>query len=305
MAVVVIAPNATIAAAFSPALTVEAEYGSVVAEGSRYTAAHHQPSGPFAGRHIVEGGRPSPCNDPAIPLLGEQEVILLSHFDLDSVGGALRAFPEFVDLFGEENADFWEMAEWVDVRGAHKLPDAPLHGQVLYLQAFWAWSKANLPFYSRTEVTDVTSNIIAAGEALRRILSGDRDLLTAGAVFAAKEADLNEDTFVLSEDSIILRVSHDPRAFCNHLYRTPSGVLSRGVVVLNTHTGTITVSIPDAVAGLSCATIVKGLWGPEAGGHPGIAGSPRGQVMKLADAVAAITALASAIRAAEGAEGAV
>lgn len=53
------APSAALAATLTPTLTVEAEYGSVVMQGTRYTAAHHQPAGSrFAGRHLVEGGAP-------------------------------------------------------------------------------------------------------------------------------------------------------------------------------------------------------------------------------------------------------
>ena len=55
MPTVLHAPSATLAATLNPTLTVEAEYGSVVAEGSRYTAAHHQ-ADPVA----KPGGAPSP-----------------------------------------------------------------------------------------------------------------------------------------------------------------------------------------------------------------------------------------------------
>jgi hypothetical protein len=74
---------------------VEAEYGSVVIEGTVYTAAHHQPSGPYVGDHVVPGGRPAPCNDTAIPPVAWDveggPVALVSHLDLDTVGGLLRA----------------------------------------------------------------------------------------------------------------------------------------------------------------------------------------------------------------------
>ena len=60
-----------------PSLTVEAEYGAFVLEGTKYTAAHHQPIGsPYVGRHISPFGRPAPCNDDSIPKLDENEVAL-------------------------------------------------------------------------------------------------------------------------------------------------------------------------------------------------------------------------------------
>jgi len=47
----------------APHLTVEAEYGATVVEGTLYTAAHHQPAGsPFAGDHVVAGGRQAAGN---------------------------------------------------------------------------------------------------------------------------------------------------------------------------------------------------------------------------------------------------
>ena len=89
------APTADLARSIVlPVLTVEAEYGSYVCEGRFYTAAHHQGEGPYAGRHLPghEGtGRPAPCNDDGITMIGEEDVVVVSHIDLDTLGGCLRA----------------------------------------------------------------------------------------------------------------------------------------------------------------------------------------------------------------------
>ena len=125
-------PTAEVARHTSADVTVEAEYGSHVMEGTRYTAAHHQASGPYAGRHLpglAQVGRPSPCNDTQIPLLPADGVVALSHIDLDAIGGALRTDPDAAGLFSDETARFWALAEQVDVRGPHRLdtthPDVP------------------------------------------------------------------------------------------------------------------------------------------------------------------------------------
>lgn len=47
----------------------------------------------------------------------------------------------------------------------------------------------------------------------------------------------------------------------------------------------------------SRATILQDLWGPEAGGHDGIAGSPRERRMTEDDLEAAVTALAAKLNA--------
>ena len=103
MSIVVLhSTNPALLAAEKPHLTVEAEYGATVVEGSVYTAAHHQPAGSkYAGDHVVAGGRPSPCVDKGIPLFF-QEIpwfVGISHVDLDTIGGVLRALPAAADIF--------------------------------------------------------------------------------------------------------------------------------------------------------------------------------------------------------------
>ena len=277
MPTVLHAPSATLAATLTPTLTVEAEYGSVVAEGSRYTAAHHQAVGPFAGRHIVAGGRPSPCNDPNIPSVHGDEVVMISHLDLDTVGGVLRAtLGQAHPIF--RHRGFWELAEYLDVNGAHRLAAADAdYDDVRSIYAWWAWAKNGLPRFPRDAVADATAAIDEAGAVLNRILVDlDAGLLLAGEAFRADEAALNARTFVRREGDVIVRRAEVGGDFCNHLYTDPSGVPARAVVCLNTAFKAVTVSIADPEReAVSCRDLVQGLWGPEAGGHKGIGGGPR------------------------------
>ena len=324
---ILLAPSADLArevlATRTVVLTVEAEYGSYVAEGRLHTAAHHQPVGsPYAGRHLVEGGRPSPCNSNLIPILTEEDaavgaVVLVSHVDLDTFGGVLRSMPEFQDLFPPKNVDaaalakapaeaanvivsiwnnvnFWNLAEFVDVRGAHKLGESGVGERYLsQIYAFWAWSKSpeGGPRLPRDQVTDVTNLVRAAGEALRRIFHDDAELLAAGDAFRAAEDDLNKRTFLRREGDVIVRIAGFSRDFCNHLYVTPNGEVGRAVASYGRESGSVTISLADPVSGVSCRAIVQELWGAEAGGHDGIAGSPREKNMGeegLEDAVQAL-----------------
>lgn len=271
---VILAPNLELAKIAAPLaqLTVEAEYGSVVIEGSRYTAAHHQamPS-PFAATH-VGGSRPAPCNDPNIPVCRSA---LVSHLDLDTIGGVLRG-QGHEELFDSPN-EFWRVAEFVDVNGPHKLHLAKTtvhHAEMI--DAWWAWSRANLPRPAMDRLSDVTDEISRARVALVRIVSRAPELIEAGMVFRAKEVELNRSTYRGTTGHLIVRETRDVRESANHLYATPSGDVAAGIVTRNLATGAVTVSISDPIVGVSCREFVQSLWGPEAGGHDGIAGGPRG-----------------------------
>lgn len=281
-------------------LTVEAEYGSVVIEGQRYTAAHHQPAGTkYAGTH-VGGSRRSPCNDKSItPELvaheaDDQHVILLSHVDLDSLAGCLRALchPKGFwsnlsggfDLFASDYDAFWAMVEHFDTQGIHKLARFnPSPEDVERLYAFLAWSHAEIPRFSRDKTSIITKHVYDAGWALKRIFEGDLELTEAGRAFRAGEQALNERTYVHIDGKIIVRVAHDKHDFCNHLYSTPTGGEAIAIASLNHENQSVTISLADPIEGVSCRSIVQSLWGPEAGGHDGIAGSPRERKMDYGD----------------------
>ena len=289
---VLFAPTAAHAAQTTAHVTVEAEYGSVVWEGTVFTAAHHQASGPYAGRH--QGGtQPSPCNNDAIPVVGIMDTVGVSHFDLDTLGGVLRAWG-MTGFFGGRMESFWDLAEFVDCNGPHKLAQAGAsEADLERLHAFWAWSSTNrLPRAS--EVTDVTKFFAEAESVLRRILQGEGDpeLLQAGRDFKASNQALNEESLFAVMGGVVLRVSD---GFTNHLYALPLGAPCKAVVALNTTHGSVTVSLADDTPGVSCREVVQALWGPEAGGHDGIAGSPRGVAMDMDDLTAAAKAMLAAL----------
>ena len=286
-------PTADLAREATAAVTVEAEYGSFVMEGTVFTAAHHQGSGPFAGRHLPgfeETGRPSPCNDDGIPVLGLHDVEAVSHIDLDSVGGALRTVADFAPLFDGRFAGFWDLSEHIDVSGAHRLD--PDHEWAPALRAVWAWMQAHRPRFSREEIEDCSEFMHAAGQMLVRLLvEGDADLLAAGQAMADAEAALNEESLVrVVEAGDRLVAVREAGQFVNHLYLLPDGRVAAAVVARNTKMSSVTVSLADAIEGFVCRDIVQGLWGPDAGGHAGIAGSPRGREMTTDDLTACVEA---------------
>lgn len=271
----------------APDLTVEAEYGSQVVRGSLYTAAHHgAPGSEFEGRHTKkEGGRPSPCNDPNIPVLvGAEALVVISHLDLDSIGGCLRAHPQFQDLFTAQTEAFWNMAEYVDVNGPHQLATSWFDDQdKARLRAFWAWSRAQ-PRADFSRVTDVTLVVEVAGEILRRILADDEELLERGRAFAKEEAALDKASFRLAlplgapSDSSNVLLLRESEQFVNHLYTSPHGFEAQAVIAFNPKVGSVTISVPRPNSRLNCRDAVQAVFGPLAGGHGTIAGTPRGVV---------------------------
>lgn len=267
-------------AAFSSTVTVEAEYGDFVVEGSILTLAHHG----------SRSGNPAPCLA-SNGVAGGQEVeaIGLSHLDLDSLGGLMAVLgvkPEF--------SGFWILADFVDINGPHKLSQSGAEPQdVARLYAFWAWSQAHRLSPERDgSVTDVTEAVLEAVEVIQRICADDPDLLAQGEAFRLAEEALNKRSFVQLEGGVVVRVAD---AFTNHLYLSPEGEVAKAVVAFNTTTGGITISLADPIVGVSAKDVVQALWGPAAGGHAGIAGSPRGQRMTLADLQAAFAAVQEAI----------
>jgi hypothetical protein len=248
--------------------TVEAEYGDFVVEGSRRTLAHHGP----------RTGQKAPCSygnelvDVKITAVG------LSHIDLDTIGGCLAL--EGMMRPGDDG--FWRLAEFVDLNGPHKLAfSGACDEDIARLYAYWAFSAVNRIYPERDgTVSDVTEKVQDHFTAVLRILRDDKDYLAEGATFRAAEAKLNTDSYVSEHVGVVVRVS---TGFVNHLYTTPSGYLGKAVVAFNTHTGALTVSLADPITGVSCVTIMQQLFGLSAGGHQGIAGSPRGQRMSLFD----------------------
>lgn len=260
-------------------VTVEAEYGDAVVEGSVLTMAHHGP----------RTGQQCPCSYEN-GCVYDIQVVGLSHFDLDTLGGCaaiLGRKPEAVS--------FWQLAEFVDLNGAHKLGQSGASEEDLRrLHAFWAWSEKTRVFAPRDgSVADITDKVVAGCEAVEQILGGDEEMLKAGDERKANGEKLNADSFVEAAGGVIARVA---AGFVNHLYVDPQGNAQETVVAYTTTTGAITVSFADAPKGKSARDIVQSLWGELAGGHAGIAGSPRDRRMSLADFTAAVEATRAALR---------
>jgi hypothetical protein len=293
--------------------TVEAEYGSTVVEGSLLTLAHHGERShnppPCVGQNIDDIVLSIPGIDPDSgyadmakprkPIPREDVVLGISHFDLDTLGGIRRVYG-IHDYSGNilENL-FWHIAGEIDTRGAHKLTeikedlrkevstnredyDIVWENSLEYLHAWWAWSAENRLFPPRDgSVEDVTDFIVRANKVLDEIFDDDVALIEKGREWKAAQDRLNEESYIVEKNGIILRRSPQ---FVNHLYSTPYDHSAKAVIAFNEKTKAITLSFANPINGFSAAEIMKEHFGDGAGGHAGIAGTPRDKKFSFADA---------------------
>lgn len=246
---------------YNNSATVEAEYGSICVKGSIATLAHHG----------ERAGLPAPCLAEDFPPSKRPEVVGLSHLDLDALGGCMA----LMCRKGKDHESFWRLAAFVDVNGPHRLSESgasELDKARLY--AFWAYSHDNRAIPSRDgSVQDITDKVMDYMNTLDLILRDDPTLINEGWAFRREEEELEVNSFIAQNNGRVLIRRAD--RFVNHLY-THEGKVFSAVVALNTKTRAITVSFADSI-GVSACEIVQSIWGSKAGGHVGIAGSPRGE----------------------------
>jgi hypothetical protein len=302
MTKIYIANNAASLQSLRPTHSIEAEFGNDVVEGRHVTLAHH-------------GNRfRNPC-----PCMEENHhkttgmVIAIAHVDLDCIGGimAVMGCKPYVPYF-------WRLAAAIDVRGLHRLPTIKkemldncvdvtfgmtlnssitrhnelncrrdLEAAEEMLNAYYAFSEAHRVYAPRAvegdpdslKPVDVTDAVMAHVNAVAAILAGDEDLLAAGRVWLAEKEKLDEESLVKTDGGVVLRSSDK---FTNILYRQGCCVVA--FTPRKGANDAVTISLADPIEGIDCGQVVKGLWGPGAGGKDVIGGSPYDRNMTMADA---------------------
>ena len=317
MTKIYIANNAQSLQAIRPTHSIEAEFGNDVVEGRHVTLAHHG----------ARAGNPCPClEENHFPTKGD--TIAISHVDLDTVGGLMAVMG-----CKPTNAPyFWRLAAAVDIRGLHKLPEikqeilddcvSTTYGMTLnssltrhneiscrrdleaaeeMLNAYYAFSEAHRIFAPRKvdedpqslKPVDVTDKVMEHVEAVTRILAGDEDMIEDGRSWARMKRELEAFSFVNRKGGVVLR---DSSEFTNHLY----GEGGRCVVALTRRqpkgNDAVTISLSDPIPGVNCGDVVKGLWGPGAGGKDVIGGSPYDRNMTMQDAEEAFAKMVELLR---------
>jgi len=259
----------------NPDITIEAEYGKILVKGSVLTLAHH-------GERSFN---PPPCVGDNLKLENINNMTIgISHIDLDTIGGIMRV----TDCKPQQDW-FWELAGLIDVNGIHKLSKFSQSYnsiEVDRLNAFWCWSESSRFCAPRDgSVVDCTDFVNIAIKIIYDILNGDKELIKAGISWAKDKIKLDQESFIEQIGDVIVRKSEQ---FVNHLYRD-----AKAIVSFNLRTYGITISLADPIEGVSCCQVAQEVWGPEAGGHTGIAGTPRGKEYTLEAALETAKALAS------------
>lgn len=274
---VLLAPTWNLAKDIEAEVTVEAEYGSNIKEGTERTLAHH--TGKYKGKPAVSTLKPSPLSS---------GTILVSHLDLDTIIACL-------DLMGKGSQvsdGLREISGFVDVNGPHRLDELNLSEEDIdKIHAWWSKEK-EIERKPRDKISDVTQDIIKSGELLSKIDAKDAELMEKGRTLKNQTGKLEKESYVKSLGDVLVRKSDE---FVNHLY-THDKKTYKGIAAYNTKYKSVTISLEKNIPGVSCEKIVKDLWGKEAGGHDGIAGSPRGKSMSEKDLMDAAKALDNSIK---------
>lgn len=250
-----------------PSATVEAEYGEKVIEGKQATLAHH------TERYKNNS---APCNTPNVPVLADGDTIVISHLDLDTLGGIAA-------LMGrkKDDSEFWRVAEFIDLNGPHNLFQINEETREKYV-AYQAY-QANHRTPRFTEITDVTDVVLDYLEIIDKVIDGDKSLIEEGKIWDEQTKGAIEECLVFENDNV--RVFNSPNGvFCSASYYSEElGKVIPCTVTFNGKFKSITVAMADGGKQISAKELVQELWGKEAGGHSGIAGSPRGKEMTEED----------------------
>ncbi len=266
---VILAPSYDMAKNINAEATVEAEYGDECLEGTMVTLAHHGP----------RSGNPAPCNTPDVPELPPFATVVVSHIDLDTLGGIYA-------LQGRKPEDdrFWEAAEMIDVKGVHHIHELDKDIQDK-LNAYYAYNDGQ-PRQRYTEAIDVTKQIDDTYDVVKAIVDINDPkhdkLIAAGKEWAQTREKEVEDQLVYENKDV--RVFDTNGIFCAASYFSPNqNTICPATVTYNEKFKSITLAFEDGGKQLNAKEIVQELWGPEAGGREGIAGSPRNVEMTKND----------------------
>ena len=263
--------------------TVEAEYGDICVEGT-ITLAHHG----------TRSHQYPPCVYPNLRI-ENLEAVGISHMDLDTVGGIMAVMGIKPEVHW-----FWDLAGAVDINGIHRIEETyltPWSGKIIQpekqqIVSIWSfigwqntWDKAipkNIP------AVDMIDWYYDACEFVSKILRKDIEAMELGVETMHQQSRLNRRSYLDSLEYVLIRKSNS-NEFVNHLYNSPNGEIFEAVVTWYEDTGEITVSTFEK--NVDCKKFVQNHWGPEAGGHHQIAGSPRNKKLNVSEAMVVAKAL--------------
>lgn len=251
--------------------SVEAEYGSMIIEGDVITLAHHTQK---------YKDYPAPCMQ-EVEKISDNSNVVISHIDLDTLGG-------IATLMGIKPIDdeFWSSCEFIDLNGPHHLYELneSIRNKIIAYEAYAAMNHMDKVM----DITDVTSIVLDRIEVIRKIINNDSELINNGIYFYNKEQAEIESCLLCENDNV--RVFYSPNGvFCNgNYFSTRLNKVIPYIVSYNGFYHSISCSSENGGKIISCRLIMQKLFGCEAGGHDGIAGSPRNMHMNKGDFIKVI-----------------
>lgn len=340
----ILTSSATTASNLNAAFSVEAEFGSILVEGSNYTLAHHEAGKEkgyercpcLNGNHFTKEQIITSRWDKSVPenwdsfcLVAEAtEICVVSHVDWDTLGGVLS-------LTGDKPQDgmwdkVWALIAHNDENGIHKTHEHRTDINTwIITNAMYAWLSLpeNRIFAPRDGstlnisefITKVKMFLIEVNHDAINIMVEEPECyghLSTGIVWANAQTKIETESYVdaygfytaggpcwgevfstrnewldcvkgsdtdnaSGTHCVLLRSSE---SFVNHLY-TVNQDTHDAVVGYNTKTKAITLSFEKGKnSRFSACEIMQEIFGELAGGHHGIAGTPRDKEYSINDA---------------------
>ncbi len=248
-----------------PVVTVECEYGLEVVEGQLHTMAHHVPGWETA---------PSLQMNIKSFKFDQDDYIMISHLDLDTICGIMAAIGEY-----NVSEDIKKGVNYVDCNGQQHLFDTEVSEEAReFILSYIGYAQKNRAPFGVEDVTEYVSDAISS---LRT-----REYYEAGKAFVENRKAEAEASVVSTLGSIaLIEQKTDSTAFGLNSEYILGGKEYDYVIVFSNKFKSVTISARRGSNDpKNMAELVRVVFGPEADGHHGIAGSPRGKEFSLEDA---------------------
>lgn len=246
-----------------PFATVEAEYGDFCVEGTHATLAHHASK----YRHS-----PAPCVRTDVTPL-EDGVILISHLDLDTLGGIALLW----DCYTPHS--FWKSEAIIDTQGALGLSLIPKTDDDL-MKVYWAWENTTpeLKLPIEEDCLDVTLQTQERLRFLTQLLRGEISVDLQQYYLTIFEQHLQDylKSCIYEDQQMRIFVHESPMHF--QVHRREQELVD---ICLHYHPKRKTIILSDISGRMDCGKVMKELFGDKAGGQFRIGGTPRDKAFSL------------------------
>ncbi len=254
-----------------PIATAEAEYGSTVIEGQTATLAHH-----------VQGWTSAPSLSENLNLnVQEDDYILVSHIDLDTVCGIMAVKGVY-----KYSPEVKKGINYVDCNGQHRMFSSEVSEEARRIILSYIGYTLNNRCPQEEDITEYVNTLILKFDT--------EENFSIGLKFVKGRTAVAESILVRAEGgAVLLHQPSEMNVFGLNSEYILGGVEYDYIVVFNEKFGSVTASSRlGSNGGLDMVAVMREIFGEGAGGHYGIAGTPRGTTFSIEDAKSVLNALA-------------